>query len=90
MRVSGDLMALTQSSLPKIDENNAIESKTPKERILELLDVLESHVEKLRREAAQLEEDRDHLLSSLDSVRNTDLIIELADSKCYVTAEFSD
>ncbi|KAJ3649190.1 hypothetical protein Zmor_020945 [Zophobas morio] len=77
---SGDLMALTQSSLPKIDENNAIESKTPKERILELLDVLESHVEKLRREAAQLEEDRDHLLSSLDSVRNTDLIIELADN----------
>lgn len=77
----GELMALTYSGLPKIDENNTIDSKTPKERILEILDQLESHVEKLRREASQLEEDRDNLLSSLDSVRNADMIIELADSK---------
>lgn len=74
-------MELAHSSLPKIDENNAVDPKSPKERILELLDILESHVEKLRREAAQLEEDRDHLLSSLDSVRNTELIVELGDSK---------
>jgi BCL2-associated athanogene 2 len=77
---SGELMALTYSGLPKIDENNTIDSKTPKERILEILDQLESHVEKLRREASQLEEDRDNLLSSLDSVRNADMIIELADN----------
>ncbi|CAH1364550.1 hypothetical protein MTP99_000912 [Tenebrio molitor] len=76
----GELMALTYSGLPKIDENNTIDSKTPKERILEILDQLESHVEKLRREASQLEEDRDNLLSSLDSVRNADMIIELADN----------
>jgi len=66
-------------SLPKIDENNVVESKKPKERVIELLDLLESHVEKLRKEAAQLEEDKDQLLSSLDSVRNADLMTELSD-----------
>ncbi|EFA05854.1 BAG family molecular chaperone regulator 2 [Tribolium castaneum] len=77
---SGFLMDLTYSGLPRIDENNTVDPKSPKERVLELLDILESHVEKLRREAAQLEEDRDHLLSSLDSVRNTDLIVDLPDN----------
>ncbi|XP_044265662.1 BAG family molecular chaperone regulator 2 [Tribolium madens] len=77
---SGFFMDLTFSGLPKIDENNTVDPKSPKERVLELLDILESHVEKLRREAAQLEEDRDHLLSSLDSVRNTDLIVDLPDN----------
>lgn len=68
-------------ALPKIDENNAMETKTPKERIIEILDILEGHVEKLRKEAAQLEEDKDQLLSSLDSVRNANLIAELLESK---------
>ncbi|XP_045481123.1 BAG family molecular chaperone regulator 2 [Harmonia axyridis] len=66
--------------LPRIDENNTFDSKTPKERVIEMLDVLESHVEKLRKGASQLEEDRDQLLSSIDSVRNTDIISELAES----------
>lgn len=68
--------------LPKIDENNTFDSKNPKERVIELLDILESHVEKLRKEASQLEEDRDQLLSSIDSVRNTDVIAELEESRC--------
>lgn len=63
--------------LPKIDEVHVMENKTPKQRALELLDILEGHVEKLRREAVKLEEDRDALLASLDSVRNADIVSDL-------------
>ncbi|KAJ8985910.1 hypothetical protein NQ317_010667 [Molorchus minor] len=61
--------ALVLQTLPKIDENDVMSKKPPKERTLELLDFLESQVEKLRRGASQLEEDKDALLSTLDSVR---------------------
>lgn len=72
-------------TLPKIDENNTMDNKPPKERILSLLDLLESHVEKLRKEAAQLEEDKDQLLATLDSVRHTDLMNQLDESKLYLS-----
>ncbi|KAK9877522.1 hypothetical protein WA026_018630 [Henosepilachna vigintioctopunctata] len=71
---------MSSCSLPKIDENNSLDSKTPKERVIELLDVLESHVEKLRKEASQMEEERDQLLSSIDSVRNADVMSDLVES----------
>ncbi|KAJ8934144.1 hypothetical protein NQ314_013554 [Rhamnusium bicolor] len=77
---SGMTTALVLQTLPKIDENDMMSTKTPKERILELLDLLESHVEKLRKGASQLEEDRDALLSTLDSVRNADLMYDLEDN----------
>lgn len=67
--------------LPKIDEVHAYEHKTPKQRALELLDVLEGHVEKLRKEAVKLEEDRDSLLASLDSIRNADIISDVVECK---------
>lgn len=68
-------------TLPKIDENDGLNSKPPKERVLQMLDLLESHVEKLRKGASQLEEDRDALLSTLDSVVNADLMYLLDESK---------
>lgn len=74
--------ALAIHGLPKIDENNIMDNKTPKERIVERLDFLEGHVEKLRKEACTLEENRDQLLASLDSVKTTDLMNELAESEC--------
>ncbi|CAH0550625.1 unnamed protein product [Brassicogethes aeneus] len=66
----------TSLVLPKIDENNTLEMRNPKERMIEILDVLEGQVEKLRKEAYQLEENKDQLLSSLDSVRNADLLLD--------------
>lgn len=72
------------SGLPKIDENLTLESKPPKQRLVEVLDMLEGHVEKLRKEAIRLEEERDSLLASLDSVRTTEILAELADRKYFV------
>lgn len=43
--------------------------------------MLEGHVEKLRRDAVRLEEDKDALLASLDSIRNADLIGDLIECK---------
>lgn len=73
--------SLVLQTMPKIDENVSSDHRPPKERVLGLLDLLEAHVEKLRKEAAQLEEDRDQLLATLDSVRHTDLMNQLDDSK---------
>ncbi|KAF5278042.1 hypothetical protein FQR65_LT15814 [Abscondita terminalis] len=76
--------------LPTIDENLATESKSNKQRIIELLDVLEAHVEKLRKDAIKLEDDRDALLSSLDTVKNTDLLHELSENERDDVLHFAD
>lgn len=48
---------------------------------MELLDILEGHVEKLRKDAVRLEEDKDSLLASLDSIRNADIVSDLIECK---------
>lgn len=68
-------------ALPQIDENTALDNKSIKEKLIEMLDMLESHVEKLRKEAAQLEEQKDEILASLDSLRHTDSIKDIDESK---------
>lgn len=69
--------------MPKIDEDSAMDSKTAKQKLTEILDLLEGHVEKLRKEASRLEEDRDSVLASLDSVRNADAMVELSECMYY-------
>lgn len=64
-------------ALPKIDEDNIMDPQTAKQRITEVLDILEGRVEKLRKEAAALEEDRDNILASLDSIRSADWIADM-------------
>ncbi|KAB0803408.1 hypothetical protein PPYR_00378 [Photinus pyralis] len=77
-------------NLPTIDENLASESKTPKQRLIELLDILEGHVEKLRKDAIKLEDDRDALLASLDSVKNANLLAELSENDRDDVLHFAD
>lgn len=67
-----------------------MDNKPPKDKLVEVLDLLEFHVEKLRRTASQLEEDRDHLLSSLDSILSTDLIVQLEDRKLFTNFQLID
>ncbi|VEN43824.1 unnamed protein product [Callosobruchus maculatus] len=81
---SGISTAVVLQAMPKIDEDHLLSNKPPKERIVEMLDMLETHVEKLRRGASQLEEDRDALLSTLDSVVNADLMYNLDESESAI------
>lgn len=75
-------------ALPQIDENNVLENKNPKDEMLEMLDKLESHVEKFRKEAAQLEEEKDKILASLDSIRHTDSVKNVNESKFILITIF--
>lgn len=56
-----------------------MDSKTAKQKLTEIIDMIESRVEKLRKEAAKLEEERDSLLASLDTVRNADTMSDLTE-----------
>lgn len=45
----------------------------PKDRLVGLLDQIEVHVEQLRKDASRLEEQKDGLLNTLDTLRNNDI-----------------
>lgn len=68
----------SSSLLPKIDEDNILDAQGAKLRVTEILDILEGKVEKLRKEAASLEEDKDNILARLDSIRTAHWIQDLA------------
>ena len=71
------------SSLPRIEEDVAVNQKSAKQKVTEVLDLFESKVEKLRKEAVRLEEEKDTLLASLDSVRTTEWMNELGNCEYY-------
>jgi len=49
----------------------------PKDRLVGLLDHIEAHVEQLRKDAARLMEEKDGLLTTLDTLRNNDMLFTL-------------
>ena len=51
--------------------------KSCKERMLDLLDKMELRVERLRQEAFRLEEEKDKVLTTLVTLRNSDLLQSL-------------
>ncbi|XP_044735938.1 BAG family molecular chaperone regulator 2 isoform X2 [Chrysoperla carnea] len=70
------------SSLPQIDESHCEDlDMKAKDRLVRLLDQLESHVERLRKDACHLEEEKDTLLSTLDTLRNSDLLQDLTENE---------
>ena len=56
-------------------------STKPKDRLVSLLDQIEVHVEQLRKDAWRLEEERDTLLTTLDTLRNNEILSGLDESK---------
>ncbi|XP_012255276.2 BAG family molecular chaperone regulator 2 [Athalia rosae] len=54
--------------------------KKPKDRLVDILDQIEAHVEQLRKDASKLEEERDTLLTTLDTLRNNEILCELAEA----------
>lgn len=70
------------SPLPQIMEtsDSDISQKKPKDRLVDLLDQIEAHVEQLRKDASKLEEEKDTLLTTLDTLRNNEILCELAEA----------
>lgn len=52
-------------------------SNKPKDRLLSLLDQVEMRVEQLRKDAVRLEDEKDAMLTTLDTLRNNEMLIAL-------------
>lgn len=69
------------SPLPHILESADCDGSTkPKDRLVNLLDQIEVHVEQLRKDAWRLEEERDRLLTTLDTLRNNEIMSDLEET----------
>ncbi|KAG7301314.1 hypothetical protein JYU34_014244 [Plutella xylostella] len=58
---------------------NMSDSESPTNRLVAVLDQVEMRVERLRRDTVRIEEEKDSLLSTLDSVRHSDLLGDVTD-----------
>ncbi|CAK1584306.1 unnamed protein product [Parnassius mnemosyne] len=67
------------SRLPLIDESSALGTHLPKDRLIAVLDQVEMRVERLRRDTVRIEEERDSLLSTLDSVKHSELLGDISE-----------
>lgn len=71
-----------ESLVPQIDESNE-DGEAPKSKLITILDDIESRVERFRRGALLMEEEKDLLFSSIDAVRNSELLNDLVESEYH-------
>lgn len=77
-----DVESTVVESTPDVDDSGTSDmGKTPKDRLTELLDQVELHVERIRFEAAKLEEEQNTLFTTLDTIRNSEQLSTLDESK---------
>ncbi|XP_045501717.1 BAG family molecular chaperone regulator 2 [Colias croceus] len=67
------------SCLPLIDETSALGTQAPKDRLIAVLDQVELRVERLRRDTVRIEEEKDSLLSTLDSIKHSELLTDISE-----------
>lgn len=70
-----------ESPMPHIMESSDSEYKQPKDRMITLLDQIELRVEQLRRDALRLEEEKDTMLTTLDTLRTNETLAFLEEGK---------
>ncbi|XP_067003172.2 BAG family molecular chaperone regulator 2 [Anabrus simplex] len=73
-----------------VESNPGSPQKSPKDRLIDILDQVEMHVERLRRDALKLEEERDTLLTTLDTLRNSDMMVELNEGEREDVLHYTD
>lgn len=61
------------------------DEQKPKDRLVNLLDHIEAHVEQLRKDAARLMEEKDGLLTTLDTLRNNDMLFTLEEREWAIS-----
>nr|CAD7398097.1 unnamed protein product [Timema cristinae]CAD7433098.1 unnamed protein product [Timema monikensis] len=81
----------SSSQVPQIIEANPDSpQKSPKDRLIDLFDQVEKHVERMRRDALRMEEEKDILLTTLDTLRNSEMMIELDESEREEVNHFAE
>ncbi|KAK9502892.1 hypothetical protein O3M35_011579 [Rhynocoris fuscipes] len=63
--------------VPVVIEKDEDDKRPPRDKLLGILDQIEAHVERLRKETQLLEEKKDSIFTALDTIKNSDLITEL-------------
>lgn len=53
-------------------------------RLIAVLDQVELRFERLRRDAIRIEEEKDSLLSTLDSVKHSELLSDITECKLFI------
>lgn len=71
-----------ESLVPQVEESTE-DAEAPKSRLVTILDDIESRVERFRRGALLMEEEKDLLFSSIDAVRNSELLNDLVESEYH-------
>ncbi|KAK3933290.1 BAG family molecular chaperone regulator 2 [Frankliniella fusca] len=81
-----------QDSSPRVLVESAPGSpdKSSKDRMLDLLDKIELRVERLRQEAFRLEEEKDKVLNTLVTLRNSDVLQNLPDGERDDVLRYAD
>lgn len=72
-----------ESLIPQIDETTS-DGESSKSKLLRLLDEIENRVERFRRGALLMEEEKDILFSSIDAIKSSDLISDLLESMYHL------
>lgn len=75
-------MSEGNSPIPLIYESLG-PSRLPKDSIIDYLDTIEKHVERLRKEAVQIEDERDTIFITLDTLKHSQALEDLSDSKYF-------
>lgn len=65
-------------------------SNKPKDRLVSLLDQIEMRVEQLRKDAARLEEEKDAMLTTLDTIRNNEMLVALEEADRDDVTRYAD
>lgn len=69
------------SPLPHIMEMMDDLDANSKEKVIGLLDRIEMRVERLRKDALRLEEEKDTLITTIETLRNCDSVVSLEESR---------
>lgn len=72
------------SALPHILESSDSAYAKPKDKFVSLLDQIELRVEQLRKDASRLEEEKDTMLTTLDTLRNNEDMLESLDDCKFI------
>ncbi|XP_046385536.1 uncharacterized protein LOC124155609 [Ischnura elegans] len=65
-------------------------SASPKSRVINLLDEVDKHIDALRRDLLSLEERKDALLTTLDTIRQSDLVAQLSSEDNAEVEDYAD
>ncbi|CAF4809055.1 unnamed protein product [Pieris macdunnoughi] len=76
--------------LPLIEETSTLGTLAPKDKLISVLDQVELRVERLRRDTTRIEEEKDSLLSTLDSIKHSELLSDITECDKDDIARYAD